>query len=372
MKHTLIFIGFILSLALAAVSFSAYAANDRLDLLQAHPPFHVRGNTTIGPKGLSPAKIKTVYNLPASGGNGTIAIVDAYDDPNAENDLNTFSAQFGLPSCTTSNGCFEKHLMANRVRSDAGWALEESLDIQWAHAVAPLAKILLVEAKSNSLSDLLSAVDYARNRAGVVAISMSWGSSEFSSESLYDSYFTSSSGATFFASSGDNGSGVSWPAVSPNVTGVGGTTLTFAANGTLLSETAWSGSGGGLSVYITEPAYQSSYNVPNANGKRAVPDVSYNADPVSGYSVYDSFGYLGQKGWFVVGGTSAGAPQWAAIKSLGLSASNSKFYADAVANLLVYFRDIVSGTNGICGFYCTAVAGYDYITGLGSPVTVSY
>ncbi len=344
---------------------------------QAYPPFHIKSDrftNNAAPQGLAPSKVRTAYNLPSSGGAGkTVAIIDAYDNPNAQNDLNVFSAQFGLPSCTTSNGCFEKHLMSNRISANSGWALESDLDIQWVHAIAPQAKILLVEAKSANGSDLLNAVNYARNRADVVAVSMSWGGGEFSTESNYDYYFTSSYGAAFFASSGDSGSGVEWPAVSQNVVGVGGTTLNLDSGGNVLSEIAWNGSGGGLSVYETEPAYQTTYHVPGANGKRAVPDVSYDADPNTGVSVYDSLGYGGQRGWFVIGGTSVGAPQWAAIRALGGSASNGTFYTDAASgNYAVYFRDIVSGTNGSCGFYCTAVKAYDYVTGLGSPITVSF
>ncbi len=339
----------------------------------AHPPIHTRGYTSSTPQGLSPGLIRTAYNLPSTGGNGTIAIIDAFDDPTVQSDLNVFSASFGLPQCNTTNPCFEKHKMATKIRTDGGWALEMSLDTQWAHAIAPSAKILLVEAKSSSRADLLNAVNYARSRSDVVAISMSWGGNEFSSESNYDAYFTGSGtyGAiTFFASSGDSGTGAEWPSVSPNVVGVGGTTLNFS-NG-VLQETAWSGSGGGLSVYEPEPSYQSNYGVPSTTGKRAVPDVSYNADPNSGVSVYDTTSYLGSTGWWVVGGTSAGAPQWAAIKSLGLTASNNKFYPDATTDYSSHFRDITSGTNGICGFYCTAGPGYDYVTGLGSPITTIY
>lgn len=354
-------------------------AGQPLDVFEAHPPIHVKGDgdghgsrgTNTSPTGLSPAQIKAVYNLSSSGGNGTIAIIDAYDDPNVESDLNVFSSQFSLPACTTANGCFEKHLMGPKVRGDSGWGLEESLDTQWAHAIAPGAKILLVVAKSASGSDLLSAVDYARKRSDVLAVSMSWGGNEFSGESSYDSYFISSYGAAFFASSGDSGSGVSWPAVSNNVVGVGGTTLNFAANGSFVSETAWSGSGGGLSKYESQPGYQAAYGVPRASGKRAVPDVSYNADyQVSGVSVYDSYGY---NGWQVVGGTSAGAPQWAAIRALSNTVSSPNLYTDAASpSYTTYFRDIISGSNGTCGFYCTATSTYDYVTGLGSPITISF
>jgi subtilase family serine protease len=330
----------------------------------AQTTFHVRRAQTTGPTGLSPTQIRAAYNLPSTGGTGTIAIIDAYDDPTVQNDLSVFSQQFRLPAVNSTN--FEKHMMASRIGTDSGWALEISLDVQWAHAIAPDAKILLVEARSNSLTDLLAAVDYARTRSDVVAISMSWGGSEFSSESYYDSYFTSNYGATFFASSGDSGAGVIWPSVSPNVVAVGGTTLTFSG-GSFASETAWSGSGGGLSKYEAEPSYQTTYGVPGANGKRAVPDVSYDADPSSGVSVYDSTPYAGGTGWWQVGGTSAGAPQWAAIQALRLSVSNNNLYQDALASYASYFRDITSGSNGY-----SAKIGYDLVTGLGSPLTTNY
>lgn len=345
---------------------------------QAYPPFHIKSDRFTNnalPQGLAPSKVRTAYNLPSSGGTGkTIAIIDAYDNPNAQNDLNVFSNQFNLPSCTTSNGCFEKHMMSNRISGNSGWALESDLDVQWAHAIAPQAKILLVEARSASGNDLLNAVNYARNRADVITVSMSWGGGEFSTESNYDYYFTSPYGAAFFASSGDSGNGVEWPAVSANVVGVGGTTLNLDSSGNVLSETAWNGSGGGLSAYENEPAYQVTYGVLGANGKRAVPDVSFDADPNTGVSVYDSMGYAGQRGWFVIGGTSVGAPQWAAIKALGSTASNNHFYQDALTPSIysTVFRDIMNGANGICGFYCTARPTYDYVTGFGSPVTVNF
>jgi len=329
----------------------------------AHPCFHILQGATPSPTGLSPAQIRAAYDLPSTGGSGTIAIVDAYDDPTVQNDLNVFSNQFSLP---TAN--FEKHTMSLGIPADAGWAFEISLDVQWAHAVAPSAKILLVEATSNGGTDLLAAVDYARSRSDVVVISMSWGGSEFNGESSLDSHFTSSYGAAFFASSGDKGAGVSWPAASANVVGVGGTKLTFTGNGSVSSETAWNGSGGGISAYVTEPSYQVTYGVPGTNGYRGVPDVSYDADPNSGVSVYDSTLYSGSRGWWVVGGTSAGSPQWAAIQSLGLSATNNNFYVDAKsASYSYYFRDVTSGSNGY-----SATVGYDLVTGLGSPLTTNY
>jgi subtilase family serine protease len=331
----------------------------------AQPFFRVSQEAaSTDPSGLSPSQIRAAYNLPSTGGSGTIAIVDAYDDPTIQNDLTVFCNQFGLPAAN-----FSKHEMSSGIPTDGGWALEMSLDVEWSHAIAPNATILLVEATSNGNADLLAAVDYARETSGVVAVSMSWGGSEFSGESSDDSHFTSSYGASFFASSGDTGGVVSWPAVSANVVGVGGTTLTLAANGSVSSETAWGGSGGGPSAYVAEPSYQVTYGVKGTSGKRGVPDVSYDANVSTGVSVYDSTPYDGSSGWWIVGGTSAGAPQWAAIQSLGLSAKDSNFYVDAKsASYSSYFRDITSGSNGPYN----ATVGYDLVTGLGSPLTTNF
>lgn len=346
-------------------------AASRLSSFRATPPIHVRGGAAKTPTGLTPAQMRAAYNLPTSGGHGTVAVVIAFDHPAAEKDLNVFSRQFGLPPCTVKNGCFERHKMSAAIKTNASWSLEAALDTQWAHAIAPDAKILLVEAPSGKGADLLSAVDYARRRQDVVAVSMSWGGAEFAGEADLDGHFTSDRGVTFFASSGDDGTGVSWPAASMNVVGVGGTTLTFTKSGSFYRETAWSGSGGGVSAYEPQPAYQVAYNIKKAKGMRAVPDVSFNADPQSGNAVYSSA--KGKGGWYVLGGTSAGAPQWAAIKALGLTAGNDNFYADkASAGSTRYFRDILSGTNGDCGYFCTARRHYDYVTGLGSPLGTTF
>jgi subtilase family serine protease len=330
-------------------------------------PIHIYKTNTGAPKGISPDIIKAIYSLPKTGGHGTIAIVGAYDDITIEKDLGVFDQAFNLPACTTKNGCLEKHLIDSDTKTNSGWGMETSLDIEWAHAIAPQAKILLVSAKTPSGANLLKAVDYAAGRADVTAISMSFGGAEFPEEKSLDAHFKSNSGAVFFASSGDNGWGASWPASSPNVVSVGGTSLSLKANGMLTSESAWSGSGGGVSAYESAPNYQTDYSIPKSGGMRAIPDVSYNADPKSGFSIY-------VKGkWYVVGGTSAGAPQWAAIQSLGLSATNEKLYADKSSDSFAnFFRDIVSGSNGNCKYYCQARKHYDYITGLGSPVTVNF
>jgi subtilase family serine protease len=367
----------LLAAASALVPFGAANAAYRFSDFQGKPPVHVYKSAESSPIGVTPAEIKKIYDLPATGGTGTIALIDAYDDANMESDLAVFDKQFNLPACTTANGCFEKHKMATSVSSNSGWAMETSLDIEWAHAIAPNAKILLVEAKTPSGANLMSAVDYAAARKDVIAVSMSWGGAEFSDELSYDTHFVSktSSSIAFFASSGDDGTGASWPASSPNVIGVGGTSLSLASSGALIAESAWSGSGGGVSAYEKEPAYQTAYKISKANGMRAIPDVSYDADPASGYPIYMSTG-TGSKAkgaWDTVGGTSAGAPQWAAIRALGGSAALAKFYIDkASTSTLKYFRDITSGSNGDCTYYCDARKRYDYVTGLGSPQTTKF
>jgi subtilase family serine protease len=361
------------SAALASAPALSAKTRTRVAAFRAHAPIHVRGLAAAKPAGLSPDQIKAAYDLPADGGHGTIAIIDAYDDATIEKDLGTFSTQFGLPACTVANTCLEKHKMATTVATNAGWALETSLDVEWAHAIAPRAKILLVEAKTSSGTNLMNAVDYAAARTDVVAVSMSWGGAEYSGEQELDSHFVSVNGATFFASSGDDGTGASWPASSPNVVGVGGTTLNFGASGAVSSETAWSGSGGGVSAYETQPAYQAAYSIARAKGMRALPDVSFDADPQSGFSVVRSSSAKAAGKWYVVGGTSAGAPQWAAIASLGSGANDARFYQDkASAGDSAFFRDIKSGSNGDCVYFCTARAHYDYVTGLGSPLTTDF
>src|SRR5437762_6501685 len=202
-------------------------------------------NSTV--VGLTPSQVKKAYGFDLLSGDGsgqTIAIVDAYNDPNISSDLKNFSKQFSLanPNLSVVNQTGASTLP----KSDGGWAQEISLDVEWAHAIAPKAKILLVEAKSASLTDLLSAVDYARHATGVSVVSMSWGTNEFMSEGNYNSYFTTPAGhqgVTFVASSGDQGSwlGASWPAVSSNVLSVGGTTLNISdSTGTYAGETGWS------------------------------------------------------------------------------------------------------------------------------------
>jgi hypothetical protein len=356
----------------------------------------LESRTLLSLSPLTPAMIRHAYgfeqiNFTANGhtyagdGSGqTIAIVDAYDDPYIASDLHTFNSTFGL-----KDPVFVKATPQGMPAFDAGWAGEIALDVEYAHAIAPGASILLVEAQSSNLGDLLSAVDYARNQPGVVAVSMSFGGSEFNGETAYDGYFTTPAGhlggssglagannlpggVTFVASSGDSGAyyGVEYPSSSPNVLAVGGTTLYVSnSKGTYAGEVGWSGSGGGISQFESRPAFQKGFQSSN---RRTTPDVAYDADPNSGVYVYDS----ANGGWFVVGGTSAGAPQWAALIAIadqgralqgygsldGPSQTLYAVYAMAQKSYATYYHDITSGNNGY-----SAHVGYDLVTGLGSP-----
>lgn len=312
---------------------------------------------TASPTGLTPAQIVSAYGFssdPAAGTGQTIAIVDAYNSPTAENDLGVFSTQFGLPQCTSSGGCFSKVNQTGGTTypaTDAGWALEIALDVQWAHAVAPGAHILLVEATSNSFGNLMAAVDYARAHAQYV--SMSWGAGEFSGETIYDSHFAS--GASYFVSAGDNGTPAEYPSSSPKVLSIGGTKLTYSG-GQLVSETGWTGGGGGCSLYENKHAAQVTGSI-SCNGKRATPDISLDADPASGVSVYDTTPYNGATGWFTVGGTSASAPMIAARSAVeGVPVDAAFVYGAGIG-----VRDITAGNNG-----APCLAGFDLCSGRGS------
>jgi subtilase family serine protease len=332
------------------------------------------------PAGLSPQQISQAYSfdqitfnngaVKGDGSGQTIAIVDAYNQPNLASDLHIFDSMYGLPDpprFTVVNQNGGNSLPA----ADPNWGVEESLDVEWAHAIAPGANILLVEANSNSYADLMAAVNYARNQPGVSVVSMSWGSSEFSSETAYDSYFTTPSGhpgVAFIASSGDNGL-VEYPSTSPNVLAVGGTQLTTDSAGNYVSEIAWSGSGGGISTDEAQPSYQRGV-VTQTSTYRAVPDVAYDASSASPYAIYDSYGY---NGWLEAYGTSAGAPQWAALVAIAdqgraLLGEGALTGAQLLSTLYQLpqsdFHDITSGGNGSY----SAAAGYDLVTGRGSPI----
>jgi subtilase family serine protease len=298
--------------------------------------------------------------LATAGAGNTVAIVDAYDDPKIESDLAVFSSTFGLPACTTANGCFKKVNQTGGIsypKSNVGWSLEIALDVEWAHAIAPGAKILLVEATSNSFTNLLAAEDYAAGPGKATYVSNSWGGSEFSGETANDSHF-SHSGVSFFVSAGDAGLPAEYPSASRNVISVGGTTLHFSGN--TVTETGWSGGGGGCSLYETATAAQSGFSeYPHVNcgGKRATPDLSLDADPASGASVYDTVRYQGQSGWFRVGGTSLSSPMAAAHAAVRGLLIDSAF----VYGINGTYRDITSGNNG-----AACLTGYDLCSGRGA------
>ena len=351
---------FLLLAPLITVSSSLIAAETPADEMVFHPMSIVRPAGYGGVGGYSPNQIRAAYGLLSSGGAGvTIAIIIAYDTPSILADLTQFSSQYNLPAPNSTN--FEVHKMSDIISSGAanGWSQEACLDVEWAHAIAPDAKILLVESPNANSLYLLAAVQYATSRPEVSVVSMSWGSSEGRSELSNDLYFAYPNIA-FFASSGDDGSTVYYPSSSPYVIGVGGTTLNLDSAGNVVSETAWSKSGGGVSQYERSPLCQTNYGLNSAY--RCVPDVAYNADPSTGFSVC----YNG--GWCIVGGTSAGAPQWAAIYALGASATLGNLYDKAKMAYSTYFRDITSG--GTSSY--SATNGYDYVTGLGSPLTCNF
>ncbi len=374
MKNATLVFGCVLAAFVFSLGFGSPVVEGayHFENFEAHIPMHIDASALSAPKGITPEQVKKAYHLPATGGKGVVAIVDAFADPAIEGDLAAFDKQFNLPDCSLKNGCLEVHAMGTSTKSASSSLVETALDVEWAHAIAPQARVLLVEAKSLSGENLLKAVDYAVARPDVVSVSMSWGGAEFPEEVSLDAHFSAATKTAFFAASGDSGSGASWPASSPYVIGVGGTKLELSKTGAFVSESAWSGSGGGVSAYEAQPDYQKSYDIPRAKKMRAIPDVSYDADPKSGFPVYATIAKT-KGGWYLVGGTSAGTPQWAAIQSLGQSVDLSSLYADkASSGTLKFFRDITSGKNGTCTYYCDARKRYDYITGLGSPLTVKF
>ena len=327
----------------------------------------------LGPGGgMTPAQLRSFYGLGASGGSGLIVIVDAYHYATALNDFNVFSAQFGLPQETSTdplspaNTVFQVvYASGSKPRANCGWAQEAALDIEWAHAMAPSAKIVLVEAASNSFANLFAAVDVATTLAGTKQVSMSWGGSEFSSEASNDVHFLQTPGVVYFASSGDTGGVTIYPSASPYVVAAGGTRVNTNSSGGFLSETGWSGSGGGPSKYELRPVYQTGIAT-IVGTARGIPDVSSDADPNTGVSVYDSTRCQGLSGWLVFGGTSVSSPCLAGMANL-----SGHSYADStvlLTNTYAHlgtssFRDILTGTAG--SFSCTT--GWDFVTGVGTP-----
>ncbi|HYL26880.1 MAG TPA: S8 family serine peptidase [Candidatus Nitrosotalea sp.] len=308
------------------------------------------------PAGYAPSDLQTAYGLAsdskANGSAATVAIVDAYDDPKVESDLNVYRAKFGLSACTSGNGCFTEQKFTSQ--SNSGWAGEISVDVQMVSAICPNCKILLVEAASPSIADLSTAEQYATAHADYV--SNSWSGDE--GTKTYDNDYKVSCGA-ITAATGDLGHNLTaqWPAILPTVIGVGGTSLT-AVNPR--QETAWSGAGSGCSKIYAKPAFQ---NMNTRCSMRAEADISADADPATGVAIYDSFH---QGGWVVFGGTSVAAPMVAA--AFALAATSSTDPVESLYSRTSSFNDVTSGNNGFCGApLCNAGQGWDGPTGLGSP-----
>jgi subtilase family serine protease len=372
----------------------------------------------------TPAQIRAAYGLPAVpastaglsaaeraalGAGQTVVIVSAYHHPNAVTDLSIFSQRFGLPGCSAvavptaataataarplpaapADTCQvivlysapNGGIAAEPPAYSAAWATETALDMQWAHAMAPLARIVLIEA-ADSGSGLLDAIALA-NKLGPAVVSMSFGGAENTSL-LNTAPLFAGAGMSYVAATGDSGSAANWPAVMPGVLAVGGTSLQWAA-GSGRSETAWALGGGGLSSVVPLPAYQGALSVPGqsslagARRYRAVADVAFNADPATGqYFVMTAAG--GFTHWYAGGGTSMAAPQWAgllavanaqrALKALPpLGQPHGRLYGNFIPGSAAWaqgFADITEGANGNC-ISCKAIAGYDTPTGLGSP-----
>ncbi len=320
----------------------------------------------LAPSGFGPSDLQSAYALPSSsaGSGQTVAIVDAYDDPNAESDLATYRSQYGLPACTSASGCFKKVNQTGGTSlptADSGWAEEESLDLDMVSAVCPNCRILLVEATSPTMANLGTAVNTAVS-LGAKYVSNSYGGGESSSDPTTDTQYFNHPGVAITVSSGDDGYGVEYPAASRYVTAVGGTSLSRNSSARGWGETAWSGAGSGCSAYDAKPSWQTDTGC----SRRTVADVSAVADPNTGLAVYDTYGV---GGWVVVGGTSASSPIIAGVYALGGTPSSGSYPASYPYAHPGSLNDVTSGSNGSCSpsYLCTAGPGYDGPTGLGTP-----
>jgi subtilase family serine protease len=320
---------------------------------------------TAGPAGYGPADLRSAYAI-SGNSTRTIAIIDAFGYPNAEADLAKYRAQFGLPPCTSANGCFTKlnefgqptPLPAN----NHAWMQEQAIDLDMTSAICPGCKLILIEAKSASLANLSTAVQTA-GQLGVHAISNSYGAGEHSATPTVAARYNIP-GVAVTASNGDNGYGVQFPAASPFVTAVGGTSLLHASNPRGWSETVWGRTGAGCSTVFAKPAWQTD----PVCTRRTVGDVSAVANPNTGVAVFAP-GPSGVSGWFVFGGTSVACPIIAAAYAINGGAVN---YAAGIYANPHDLNDITSGRDGTCvksrAYLCTAEVGYDGPTGLGTPI----
>ena len=352
---------------------------------EAFKPHGLSANSTYSSPpsfAISPTEMRGYYgidtilygNTPGDGRGMTIAIVDAFDDPNLQSDLNAFDQQYNLPALAITKYSQTGSTTLTAVQASQGtWGIETSLDVEWAHVISPLANIIVVEGNSAVGNDLFAAAQSAAGLPNVAVVSMSFGAGEFSGEQTWDGAFTTPSqhtNVTFVASTGDAGSPAEYPGYSPNVIAVGGTTFTFDSNSNINGEVAWNNSGGGTSAYEPEPSYQDGVQ---STGLRTAPDVSMDANPSTGVAIYDSYDFGATDPWAVYGGTSLAAPMFAgviAIADQGRVQNNLSRLDGASQTLpMLYglksadFHDITSGSNG--GF--TASVGYDEVTGRGSP-----
>ncbi|HEY7175063.1 MAG TPA: putative Ig domain-containing protein, partial [Micromonosporaceae bacterium] len=317
------------------------------------------------PSGYGPANLASAYKLSTTGGAGaTVAIVDAMNDPTAAADLATYRSQFGLPACTVASGCLrivnQNGATSPLPANDAGWAGEESLDLDMVSAICPNCHIILVEANSASDANLYAAEDRAVTM-GAKFVSNSWGGGEYSGQTTDDSHFNHP-GVAITVSSGDNGNGAEYPATSRYVTAVGGTHLVTATNSRGWTETAWNGAGSGCSAFDAKPTWQT---VSTNCTRRAEADVSAVADPATGVAVYQTFG---ASGWVVYGGTSVAAPVIAGVYALAGTPAAGTYPASYPYSHTANLFDVTSGSNGTCGApICTAGTGWDGPTGLGTP-----
>ena len=392
-----------------------------LDALRATRARALQANANLTPDAsastvvtYTPAQIRAAYGLPTLpalgaslstaqaaqlGAGQTIYIIDAQSDPNVVAELSTFNTKFGLPACTTKTISSTPLAAANPAACEfsvvyssasgtittaapvynAGWATEIALDVQWAHATAPLARIVLIEAPSSSGPNLVAAINLA-NAMGPGVVSMSFGGPESSGYTASVSAAFSAANMSYLAATGDNGEGVEWPSVDSHVLGVGATTLSWTGSGKR-SEVAWSGTGGGISQYTATPSYQTN-TVPGMGtpAHREVADVAFNGDPNSGQYVAVIPSGSSTASWLSVGGTSLSTPQWAGLLAIANAQRNSaakaplgmphsalyQTIATVPGNFAAAFADVTSGSDGSCSF-CTGKLGYDTLTGLGTP-----
>jgi subtilase family serine protease len=324
-----------------------------------------RGHNRQVPGAYVPADLRDAYNLPSStaGDGQTVAVVVAYDHPDAEADLAHYRAHFGLPPCTAASGCFRKIDQRGGgalPRPDDAWALEISLDLDMISAVCPRCRILLVEADTSSLSNLIVAVGQAAAQ-GAPVINNSYGVPEsFAVKSFNSGY--DHPGHAITAATGDSGFGVYFPGSSQYVTAVGGTSLTRASNSRGWKESAWSGGGSGCSKLFTKPRWQHDAGC----ARRTIVDVSAVSDPATGVAVYHTFGGFGP--WLQVGGTSVASAIVAGVYALAGDGATVRRGSEPYRHPEA-LHDVTSGANGSCGgsYLCTAKAGYDGPSGLGTP-----